>query len=120
MKNITYDRKTRRKRRVSENMFGTNVRPRIVVFRSNRYIYAQAIDDQLRSTVASSSSLQLAKKNSQSKMKKSEVAKQVGTDLAKKLMEKKVTHGIFDRSIYTYLGRVKSLAEGLREGGLII
>lgn len=113
MKNITYNRKTRRKRRVSENMFGTNIRPRIVVFRSNRYIYAQAIDDQLRSTVAASSSMGL-------KMKKSEAAKQVGVELAKKLVEKKVTHGIFDRSVYTYLGRVKSLAEGLREGGLII
>ena len=108
----------RRKRRVSSNIFGTKDRPRIVVFRSNKYIYAQAVDDEARKTIASSSTHELAKKGS--KFKKGEDAKQVGIALAQQLQGKKVGKGVFDRSIYAYLGRVKSVAEGLREGGLQI
>lgn len=112
-------RVARRKKRVSSNIFGTKDRPRIVIFRSNKYTYAQAIDDEARKTMVSFSSQQLAKKES-SKHKKSESAHQVGVELAKMLQEKKVTKGVFDRSMYTYLGRVKAVAEGLREGGLQI
>lgn len=120
MKNITFGRVARRRTRISSNILGTKECPRISVFRSNRYIYAQAIDDVSRSTVASSSSLGLLKKDEKKGLKKTEIAKQIGIDLAKKLKEKKIEKGIFDRNIYTYLGRVKALAEGLREGGLEI
>jgi len=120
MKNINLDRKLRRKRRVSENIFGTKERPRISIFRSNRYIYAQAVDDANKSTIFSLSSLSLSKDKNFKKGKKTEEAKKVGLDLAKKLKEKKIEKGVFDRGLYAYKGRVKALAEGLREGGLKI
>lgn len=117
--NITKDRITRRKKRVSTEMWGTSQRPRISIYRSSMYIYAQAIDDEARKTVASASTLQ-GKKDPAKKMKKSESAKEAGKALAKMLIEKNITAGIFDRSSYTYNGRVKMVAEGLREGGLKI
>jgi large subunit ribosomal protein L18 len=115
MKQITVDRKLRRKMRVSSNIHGTAIMPRISVFRSSKYIYAQVIDDDKRVTICSFSS-----KNITTKAKKSDIAKQVGIGLAALLKEKKIEKGIFDRGAYTYLGRVKQLAEGLREGGLKI
>lgn len=117
--NITKDRITRRKKRVSSEIWGTSQRPRINIYRSSMYIYAQAIDDEARKTVASSSTLQ-NKKDGSAKMKKSEAAKEAGKLLAKMLMEKNITAGVFDRSSYAYNGRVKMFAEGLREGGLKI
>lgn len=119
MKNININRSDRRKKRVSSNFHGTGERPRVSVHRSNKFIYAQAVDDVKKVTVASFSSLQLARKK-EIKGKKSEQAKEVGVQLAKLLKDKKVLAGIFDRGRYTYNGRVKSLAEGLREGGLQI
>lgn len=99
---------------------GTVKKPRITVFRSNKYIYSQAIDDEKRITIASSSSDALRKSKDYKKMKKSEEAKQVGVSLAKQLLSKKIITAVFDRNIYVYKGRVKNLAEGLREGGLKI
>lgn len=121
MKKINTDRKLRRKMRVSNSIRGTTERPRVAVHRTNKYIYAQVIDDVLRKTVVAYSSLALSKKEDQSKkMKKSEQAKLVGVQLAKLMIEKKVQKAVFDRSAYTYLGRVKALAEGLREGGISV
>ena len=117
MKKINFDRKLRRKRRVSSNIHGTADIPRIVVYRSNRYIYAQAIDDVARKTLAAYSSHAM---KGEAKMKKGEAAKAVGVKLATLLKEKKIVRGVFDRSQYTYLGRVKSLCDGLREGGIKI
>jgi large subunit ribosomal protein L18 len=119
MSHITIDRSTRRKRRVSRNIVGSETRPRIAIHRSNKYIYAQAIDDAKRLTLASFSSLQLSKKGTV-EGSKSEQAKQVGLKLAELLFEKKIVAGVFDRGRYTYNGRVKVLAEGLREGKLKI
>lgn len=87
--------------------------PRIVVFRSNKYIYAQAIDDVKRVTLASSSSKGIAGK-------KGDQAKAAGVKLAEILKGKKIEKGVYDRSSYTYLGRVKALCDGLREGGIKI
>ncbi len=115
---ITNNRVMRRRRRVSSGMKGTQERPRIAVFRSNMYIYAQAIDDVARKTIASSSTIML--KKPEHKLKKSESAKESGKALAKLLLEKNIKAGIFDRNRYAYNGRVKMLAEGLREGGLAI
>lgn len=120
MKKITTDRKLRRKKRISSNIFGTKEKPRISAYRSNLYIYAQVIDDETRTTICSASSLFLKKDKAYVKAKKSEEAKQVGLLLAKILKEKKIESGIFDRGAYAYNGRVKALAEGLREGGLKI
>lgn len=120
MTNINLDRKLRRKRRISSNIHGTSDRPRISVFRSNRYIYAQAIDDEARKTILSFSISDLKKSTDFKKSKKREDSKKIGIGLAKKLIEKKIKTGIFDRGSYAYNGRVRALAEGLREGGLKI
>jgi len=121
MKNINRNRRLRRKLRVSANIFGSGERPRISVFRSNRYIYAQAIDDEKRCTLASSSSLVLKKnKKIDKKMTKKEEAKVVGLDLAEKLKKLGIKKAVFDRSWYHYHGRVAALADGLREGGIEI
>ncbi len=118
MKKINLIRKLRRKVRISANIFGTEKRPRVAVFRSNRYIYVQAIDDMGRKTLASSSSLVLSKDKGYKKGKKGEEAKNVGKKLAEILTKKDIKTAVFDRSLYAYGGRVKALAEGLREGGI--
>jgi large subunit ribosomal protein L18 len=120
MKKIfTFDKNLRKKRRISLKIFGKSDCPRISVFRSNKYIYTQAIDDEKKVTIASFSGLQL-KKTNPSKMKKTEEAKLVGLELAKILKEKKINHAVFDRGRYQYHGRVAALCEGLREGGIKI
>lgn len=106
----------RRKRRVSSNITGTKDRPRISIFRSNKYIYSQAINDQDRNTVAAFSSLKLKKTD----LKKVDAAKLVGQELGKILVSKKVKKAVFDRGLYGYQGRVKNLCEGLREAGVKI
>jgi large subunit ribosomal protein L18 len=120
MTKVNFDRKLRRKRRVSSNIKGTKSRPRISVFRSNSYIYAQAIDDVERKTLFASSNFALKKETDFKKGKKSDDSKKIGIKLAKILIEKKILAGVFDRGSYAYNGRVKALAEGLREGGLKI
>lgn len=108
-KHINIDRNSRRKLRVSRNIFGTSSRPRISVFRSNRFIYAQAIDDEKRKTIMTFSSVKLEKTR-----KKTEDSFSVGQKLSKLLIEKGIKEGVFDRGKYSYKGRVKALAEGMR------
>ena len=119
MTKIMHDRKTRRIHRVRGQIFGTSEIPRVSVYRSNKFIYVQAIDDQKRKTIAAASSFSLSKKDTD-KVKKSEQALAVGKQLAQQLDKKGVKKGVFDRGRYAYLGRVKALATGLREGGLKI
>lgn len=113
MANKTLQRQIRRKRRVSTNIHGTADRPRVCVFRSNKFIYAQAIDDSAAKTIVSASSADIKTKGV-----KTELAMQVGKNLADALMKKKIKTALFDRSRFAYAGRVKALAEGLREGGI--
>ncbi len=120
MKNTSFNRKLRRKLRVSRNITGTELIPRIVVYRSNKYIYAQAINDEKRATVAAFSSLVMKKNKDYKKTAKTNEARQVGLGLAGLLKKKKVEQGVYDRSFYNYKGRVRALAEGLREGGVKI
>lgn len=120
MTKINFDRKLRRKTRISSNIKGTGARPRISVFRSNNYIYAQAIDDVARKTLFTSSNFDLKKDAGFKKGKKGDDSKKIGVKLAKILLENKILAGVFDRGSYAYNGRVKALAEGLREGGLKI
>ena len=105
----------RRKRRIRAKLLGTHVCPRLTVFRSHKHIYAQLIDDVSRKTLVSASDLELKKK-----MKKSELAKEVGTLLAEKAKKHKITKAVFDRGSYQYHGRVKILAEAIREASLKI
>ncbi|GAB4219040.1 MAG: 50S ribosomal protein L18 [Candidatus Microgenomates bacterium] len=109
---VNLNKKIRKKRRIGSKIRGTADCPRISVFRSNKYIYAQAIDDEKRVTIVSSSSQKMPK------AKKTEQAKNVGIDLGKKILEKNIKKVVFDRNIYIYKGRVKAVAEGLRETGI--
>ncbi len=86
--------------------------PRLSVFKSNKYIYAQLIDDENGKTLASFSSAKIKVKG------KIEQAKKVGEELAKVAQEKNIKTAVFDRGGFIYTGRVKALAEGAREGGL--
>ncbi|MCL4363653.1 50S ribosomal protein L18 [Patescibacteria group bacterium] len=112
MGKVNLNKKIAKKRRISSHIRGISTKPRISVFRSNRFIYAQAVDDEKKITLVSSSSVKM------SKSKKVDQAKQVGLALAKLLKEKKIDTVVFDRNVYVYKGRVKALAEGLREGGI--
>ena len=110
----------RRKMRVSANIVGSAVRPRISIYRSNRYIYAQAIDDGDNVTLAGYSSLHLLDKSRTANGKKTEQAKAVGKGLAMLLKQKQINTAVYDRGSYAYKGRVKAVAEGLRESGITI
>ncbi len=104
----------RRHARVREKVKGTSSMPRLVVFRSNKNIEAQIIDDVKGVTLASSSSSALKLTNGGN----IEAAKSVGLDLAKKALAKKIEKVVFDRGGYEYHGRVAALADAAREGGL--
>lgn len=90
--------------------------PRVSVSRSLQHIYAQVIDDAQQKTVASFSSMSLSKAQGTKK----EVAKQVGLELGKVMVAKKIEAAFFDRGGYLYHGRIQALAEGLREAGVKI
>ena len=112
------DRKFERQRRhirVRTKVSGTAERPRLCMYRSNTNIYAQIIDDVAGTTLVSASTLD---KSVKTKHANCEAAKEVGTLIAKKAVEKKIKTVVFDRSGYIYHGVVKELAEAAREGGL--
>lgn len=98
------NQRTKRRRRIRSKVTGTTLRPRLSVFRSNQYVYAQLIDDEKMVTVCYA---------------KSKKPQEVGAEIAKKAIEQKITKVVFDRSGYQYHGRVKAVAEAAREGGLI-
>ena len=106
----------RRAKRVRAKVSGTKERPRLSVFRSAKHIYAQIINDEKGITLASFSDNNLGKKDKDAKGV--EVAELVGGELAKLALKKKVTKIVFDKSGYTYHGRVEALANGARKGGL--
>lgn len=106
--------RARKHARVREKISGTAECPRLVVFRSNKNIEAQVIDDVKRVTLASASSVALKLENGSNV----EAAKLVGTAIAKECKAKKISKVVFDRGGYLYHGRVAALAEAAREGGL--
>ena len=114
---MAFDKATRRKRIqriIRTKVAGTSERPRLSVFRSNTGIYAQIIDDTAGRTLASVSSKQVTAEGGNGVA----LAAAVGRKLAVVAQEKGISKVVFDRSGYLYHGRVKSLAEGAREGGL--
>ena len=106
------ERRIKIKFRIRKKIVGTAERPRLSVFRSNKQIYAQVINDKAGVTLAAASSLGFEKMN------KTEQAKKVGLLLAEKAKAAGVESVVFDRNGYLYHGRVQSLADGAREGGL--
>ncbi len=110
------ERRDRLRFRIRKTVSGTDQRPRLAIFRSNKEIYAQLIDDVSGKTITAASSRD--KDIDASKVNKTEAAKLVGKAIAEKAVKAGVDSITFDRGGYLYHGRVKSLAEGAREGGL--
>ncbi len=109
--------KTKRKLRTRKNIVAIKSRLRLSVFRSNKYMYAQIIDDSSGKAILGVSEIHL-KDDKASKVNKVLRAKQLGVFIAEQAIGKKIKDVVFDRGGYAYKGRVKALAEGAREGGL--
>ncbi len=107
----------KRKLRVRSKLNGTAKRPRVTVFRSNKYTYMQAVDDVAQKTVVAASDV-AARKDKKTKATKKELAAGAATELAKALKAKKITAVVFDRGQYKYHGRVSIVAETLRAQGI--
>jgi len=115
MKDQAKRKETARKRRhfrVRSQISGTAKKPRLSVFRSNKFIYAQIIDDSKAKTLVAGNDTKLTRGT------KIERAKKVGEEIAKAAVAKKITEVVFDRGGYLFSGRVKALAEGARANGL--
>ncbi len=109
----------RKKKHIGKKVIGTPERPRLVVYKSHKHIYAQLVDDTSQKTITGVSSLSNNLKDQISKVKsKVEVAEIVGNGIAKKALDLKFNKVVFDRNGYIYHGRVKAVAESARKGGL--
>lgn len=104
--------------RIRNKISGTAQKPRLAVFRSNKHIYAQIIDDTVGNTIVSASTMEADIKGKLSKTSDVEAAKVVGAEVAKKAIAKGIDTVVFDRGGYIYQGKVMALAEAAREAGL--
>ncbi len=102
----------RRHTRIRARVEGTPARPRLSVYRSNRYLHAQLIDDEAGATIASGSTREMAKK------KKADAAVWLGEEIAKRAKAAGVSRAVFDRGGFRYIGRIAAFAEAARKGGL--
>ena len=112
------DRRQRIKYRIRKRLSGSGERPRMTVYRSNKQVYVQLVDDVSGQTLVSASSKE--KEIASQKVNKTDQAKLVGKRLAEKAKEKGIENVVFDRNGYLYHGRVKNLADAARESGLKI
>ncbi|MDR3640171.1 MAG: 50S ribosomal protein L18 [Humidesulfovibrio sp.] len=117
MKKTKEQARARRKLRIRKKVNGTELKPRLVVFRSNVHIYAQLVDDETGVTLVSSSTLVLSRAGQAARANR-DGATIVGKDIAEKAKAKNIETVVFDRNGYIYHGRIKALADGAREGGL--
>jgi large subunit ribosomal protein L18 len=106
------DKRIRLKKKIRSKIFGTQAKPRLSVFRSNKFIYAQIIDDSIGKTIVQASDIKIAKGT------KIERAKEVGRMIAKAAVAKNIEKVIFDRNGFKYTGRVKLVADEARASGL--
>jgi large subunit ribosomal protein L18 len=111
--------KARIRLRVRAKLRGSAERPRVFVFKSNRYIYAQAVNDETGTVLVSACTLEKALKDKIKNAKNKDACQSLGQVLAERLKEKKIERIVFDRGTYPYHGRVKTLADALRKGGLV-
>lgn len=111
--NKKLQRRQRIKKSIRRKLSGTSERPRLSVYKSNKAIYAQIINDEVGNTMAYATSLEIDTANANI-----EIAKEVGKKLAEKAIANGISQVVFDRGGYIYHGKVKALAEGAREGGL--
>lgn len=108
----------KRHKRIRNRISGTQERPRLCVYRSDKHIYAQVIDDTARKTLCAASTVEKEIAEQVAELTKSEAAKVVGKAVAEKAVALGITEVVFDRGGYLYTGRVQALADGAREGGL--
>ena len=108
-----------RKSRIRKRIFGTEQRPRLSVFRSAKHIYAQLVVDSTGSTILAASTLSPDIRAELGDLDKSDAAKKVGQWIGKKALEKNIQRVVFDRTGFLYHGRIKALADGARESGLV-
>ncbi len=111
-KNIKIEKRPRRHRKIRARLSGTAERPRLVVFRSNRYIYAQVINDDKSVTLLSADTMKM-------KGKALENAKVLGQKIAELAKAKKISKVVFDRAGFVYTGKIKELADSARKAGLV-
>ncbi len=114
MANKRQETRLRRKKRIRKKVTGTAERPRLTVFRSNKHIYAQVIDDATAASLAAASDLKVAGDD----MDKTARAKSVGAAIASACLDKGIKQVTFDRNGYAYHGRISALAAAAREAGL--
>lgn len=117
-KGVRDSQRQRRKRRVRKKVSGTTVRPRMSVYRSNKNIYVQLIDDNEGKTLVSASTVDAELRDRLAELDKTEAAREVGKIAAERAKEAGVSKVVFDRNGYLYHGRVAAVAEGAREAGL--
>jgi len=111
--------RTRRHQRVRRKVVGTPQRPRLCVFRSLSHIYAQVIDDEGGCTLVAASDLEADIRKQGNGKRKTEVASLVGQRLAERALEKGIGTVVFDRGGYKFHGRLKALADAVRQGGIV-
>lgn len=111
--------KRRIRKRIRKKINGTAERPRVMVMRSNRYMYVQAIDDSAGAVLAAASTLEKEFREKNKNMKNLKASEALGKLAAKRFKQKKIKAIVFDRGAYPYHGRVKSLAEAMRKEGLV-
>ena len=113
------ERLLKKKARIRKNISGTSTRPRFTVYRSQKHIYAQIIDDVSGKTLVAASTLSKDLKGDLSSVKSPmDICKLIGKAAAKRALEKNIKEVVFDRNGYLYHGRVKAIADGAREAGL--
>ena len=117
-KNKNTERKIRHKR-VRAKISGTAARPRLAVYRSTNHIYVQVIDDVAQKTLCAASTTEKVIAKAVKDMNKTEQAKFVGQEIAKRAAKLNIKDVVFDRGGYIYIGRVQALADGAREAGLV-
>ena len=110
--------KERKRKRIRKKIGGTLERPRVYVFKSNRYIYAQAVDDENGSILASASTVEKEFREKNKNYKNISASQALGEMFVNRLKKKKIERVVFDRGIYPFHGRIKALAEAMRKGGL--
>lgn len=110
--------RVKKHKRLRYRLSGTPQRPRLAVFRSNKYMYAQVIDDTVGNTLVSASTLEKAVQSELEKTWDMKAAEYLGTVIAKRALEKGITTVVYDRGGYIYKGKVKAIADAAREAGL--
>lgn len=115
---IKNKRKNRLRKSIRKSISGTSDKPRMIIKKSNKYLYTQVVDDENFKILASASTLEKEVKSQLKSTKDKEAAKAMGKVIADRLKKKKITTVAFDRNVYPFMGRVKVFADSARENGI--